>query len=80
MRFERADLVGFPLHEELRLRARERGRKLVVHARDRRRDRRRDADQRRDAVVDGADLERDPRAEREAGGPERQRRDSARAM
>src|SRR5687767_4214837 len=69
--FERADLVGFTLNEELRLRARQRVGEAVVHARHRRNHRWRDADQRRNARVDGANFERDPRAEREPSGPQR---------
>src|SRR3990170_1986644 len=67
---ERADLVVLALHEEFRLPARQRPLERVLVARQRRRHRRRDADQHRHAVVVSANLERDPRAERESGGPE----------
>src|SRR5678815_14831 len=65
---DRADVVRLALDEELRLGARLRVQEVVAHLGHRRRN----ADQRRDALVGGAGLERDPRAERKAGGPQRQ--------
>ena len=75
--FERADLVGFALHEELGLGARERVRERVVLSRHRRDDRRRDADERGHAVVGGAGLERDPRRRTRSRRPRAARRDTA---
>src|SRR4051812_36158083 len=62
---DRADLVRFPLDEELRLGAGSRVREVVAHLRHRRRE----ADQHLDAIVNRAGFERDEGAERETGGP-----------
>src|SRR5262245_9948559 len=61
--FERADLVGLALDEELWFRARQRVGKRVIHSRHGRHDRRRNADQNGDAIVSGTGFERDPRSE-----------------
>src|SRR6266542_4218074 len=68
--FERTDFVGFPLDEELRLDACERVLEAVDLTGHRRRDGRRDANERGYAIVDGADLQRDPGAKRKPGGPQ----------
>src|SRR4051812_29674637 len=65
-----ADLVGLALDEELRLGARQRVGEGVGHAGDGSGHRRRDADQRADAVVHGAGFERDPGAERKPRRPQ----------
>src|SRR3954466_744377 len=70
---DRADVVGLALDEELRLGAALRVGEVVALARHRRRD----ADQRGDPIVGRAGLERDPRSEGKAGGPQRQARGSS---